>query len=355
MALIHGGDTVSFEMEYGYEPLDYSANCNPLGVPSGVKRAISQAAEKIDEYPDPLCRKLTAAISGYEGVPPEFVLCGNGSADLIDRLVYARKPLKAVITDPTFAEYERCLMNISCHIIHHHLSENDGFRVTDNIIFLLQPDVDVLFLCSPNNPTGLTIENDLLQKILNICLELNILLVIDECFNGFLDNPDLHTLKPKLQVCANLLILKAFTKIFGMAGVRLGYCLSSDAKLLAGMRIAGQPWAVSSLAQAAGIAALLEKDYVQTARVLIQEEREYLSGALRTLGMQVYDSEANYIFFRTDIPELTGKMREKGILIRDCSQYPGLSSGYYRIAVRTHSENIRLIDELSACKRESLW
>lgn len=355
MALIHGGDTVGFEMEYGYEPLDFSANCNPLGVPSGVKRAISQAAEKIDEYPDPLCRKLTAAISGYEGAPPEFVLCGNGSADLIDRLVYARKPSKAVITDPTFAEYERCLTNVSCNIIHHQLSEDDGFRVTDNIILLLEPDVDVLFLCSPNNPTGLTVEKDLLQKILNICRESNILLVIDECFNGFLDNPDSHTLKPNLQDYTNLLILKAFTKIYGMAGVRLGYCLSSDTKLLSGMRSAGQPWAVSSLAQAAGIAALAEKDYVQTARILIQEERAYLSAALRTLGIQVYDSEANYIFFRTGIPELTAKVRGKGILIRDCSQYPGLSSGYYRIAVRTHSENVKLIDAISACMKESLW
>ena len=353
MALIHGGDTVGFFLEYGFEPLDFSANCNPLGAPEGVKEAIRLAAEQIDAYPDPLCRLLCSALAEHEGVLPENVLCGNGSADLIDRLISARNPVKAVITDPTFSEYERALSRSNCKIIHHSLSAKDGFAVTENILALLSPDVDMLFLCNPNNPTGLTIRQHLLNEILDACIRSDILLVLDECFNGFLDDPASHSLTSRIRESGNLLILKAFTKIYGMAGVRLGYCLSSDESLLRSMRCAGQPWAVSSLAQAAGPAALKEQEYVLAARELVRAQRAYLSDALQALGMKVADSEANYIFFSSEVPDLTGKMREKGILIRNCSSYPGLTDGYYRIAVRTHDQNLRLIEAMSACVEES--
>lgn len=353
MALIHGGDTAGFRMEYGYEPLDFSANCNPLGVPEGVKRAISLAALQLDVYPDPLCRSLRAALSDHEGVRAEYILCGNGSADLIDRLAYARSPGIAVITDPSFSEYERALRNTNCRIIHHPLNREDGFALTESILAQLTPEVDMLFLCNPNNPTGLTIRQQLLEEILDACVKSNILLVLDECFNGFLDDPELYTLLPRINHCPNILILKAFTKLYGMAGVRLGYCLSSDTGLLEAMQKAGQPWAVSSLAQAAGVAALDEEDYVRTSRMIVHRERLYLSVALDSLGLFVANSEANYLFFYIDIPDLAIRMREKGILIRDCSNYPGLHAGYYRIAVRTHKENVRLISAITAFVKES--
>ena len=353
MALIHGGDTVGFFEEYGFEPLDFSANCNPLGAPDGVKRAICLAAGEIDVYPDPLCRRLCADLAVHEAVKSEYILCGNGSADLIDRLVNAKRPRLAVITDPTFSEYERALSNSGCRIRHHTLENIDGFKVTDSIFERLTSDVDMLFLCNPNNPTGLTIDRDLLHTIVDVCKEADILLVLDECFNGFLDDPDLHTLKDRMNDCPHLLILKAFTKLYGMAGVRLGYCLCSDTGLLTSMQKAGQPWAVSSLAQAAGIAALSEQEYVQEARELVRTERTFLADALRSLAVKVTDSEANYLFFHTDLPDLSGRMRQQGILIRNCSNYQGLSEGYYRVAVRTHEENIRMIAAMTACAAEA--
>ena len=353
MALIHGGDTEGFYMEYGYEPLDFSSNCNPLGPPEGVKRSICLSAEKIDSYPDPLCRRLCAAIAEYEGVLPQSVLCGSGSADLIDRLAYAGRPGKTIVTAPTFSEYERAVRNAGGEIIYHPLCEEEGYAVKDDILNRLTPDVDMLFLCNPNNPTGLTIESNLLNRILDACIRADILLVVDECFNGFLDQPGEHTLKFRLIDSRNLFILKAFTKIYGMAGVRLGYCLSTNGELLDAMRSAGQPWAVSSLAQAAGLAALRENIYIDETRQLIRSERAYLANALEALGMNVSKSEANYIFFRSDIPGLTDRLRSMGILIRDCSGYNGLLAGSYRVAVRTHEENVRLVDSLSACLNET--
>lgn len=355
MALIHGGDTEGYVLEHGREPIDFSANCNPLGIPKSVPEAIYNAAQKADKYPDPLCRRLRAAISDKLGsetkrcVPPEYILCGNGAADLIFRLALARKPRTALVTAPTFAEYALALETTGCSILHHTLYEEEGFAVTERILDRITPALDMLFICNPNNPTGLTVAPALLRRILDACEKNGTLLVVDECFNGFLEEPDMHSLKSKLPDYNNLLILDAFTKLYGMAGVRLGYCMTKNAQLLDGMRNAGQPWAVSSLAQAAGLAALKEDAYVAEARALVKAERSFLLRELRRLGINPLGGEANYIFFRTDIPGLIEKARGCGILIRDCSNYMGLTTSYCRIAVRTHEENIQLIEAITAC------
>ena len=142
------------------------------------------------------------------------------------------------------------------------------------------------------------------------------------------------------------MILKAFTKLYGMAGVRLGYCLSADTALLDAMRQAGQPWAVSSLAQAAGVAALDETAYVEQVRALIAQQRPRLTAGLRALGLRVLDGRANYLLFRA--PEtLGGQLLQKGIVLRSCANYPGLDAGWYRTAVRTGPENEHLLKALA--------
>lgn len=347
MALIHGGDNEGYILERGTAPLDFSANCNPLGIPAGVVTAIAEAAAGADRYPDPLCRRLTSALSSKLGIPADRLLFGNGAADLIFRLALAKKPRTALVTAPTFAEYELALETVGCNVVHHVLTPDKGFSLTDKILEDITPAVDLMFICNPNNPTGLTADPALLRRILEKCGQTGTLLVADECFNGFLDIPEAHTLRPRLQDCDNLLILDAFTKLYGMAGVRLGYCMSKNTALLESLRNAGQPWAVSSLAQAAGIAALAEDAYVARARELVKTERAYLLASLEKLGINAVSGQANYIFFHSDTPNLVSRLRDSGILIRDCGNYHGLTPGYYRIAVRTHEENLRLIDALS--------
>jgi threonine-phosphate decarboxylase len=345
-ALIHGGDTEGYILERGSAPLDFSANCNPLGIPPGVPAAVLKAAERADLYPDPLCRRLRAALSEKLALPEEYILFGNGAADLIFRLALARKPKRALVTAPTFAEYELALETAGCSVLRFCLDHGGGFAVTEDILGWIAPGLDMLFICNPNNPTGFTVEPALLERILKACEQSGTLLVVDECFNGFLDEPERHTLKPRLKDFRNLLILDAFTKLYGMAGFRLGYCLTKNAPLLGALRNAGQPWAVSSPAQAAGLAALLEDDYVARARALVQSERAYLLDALRRLGVTALSGEANYLFFHCAAP-LAQKLREQGILIRDCSNYAGLEGGWWRVAVRPHDENVRLIAALS--------
>ena len=160
-----------------------------------------------------------------------------------------------------------------------------------------------------------------------------------------MDEPTTHSLTGELPSTKNLLILKSFTKLYAMAGVRLGYCLSSDPALLEAMASAGPPWSVSSLAQAAGLAALEETDYVQQVRTLIRTERPRLIAALENLGLQVIPGEANYLLFQCGTP-LAAALEQKGILLRECGNYRGLDETWYRAAVRTHEENQRLIQAL---------
>ncbi len=343
--LVHGGDWAGFAAEYGAMPLDFSANVSPLGVPDGVRRAIEQAAAQADRYPDPLCRALRAAIAQKEAVPAEYILCGNGAADLIFRAVLARKPRKALVTAPSFAEYAAALETVDCEIIRYALKEERDFRLEADFLQAITPDVDMVFLCQPNNPTGLTSPRELLLRVAARCRDCGTLLVLDECFTDFLDAPEAHSLKGELERFPNLLILKAFTKLYAMAGVRLGYVLCADASQLEALAKAGQPWAVSSLAQAAGIAALGETDYVQRLRRLIGAERPWLTQELTALGLRVIPGEANYLLFACARP-LTLLLRQRGILIRSCANYPGLDDRWYRVAVRSHEENQRLVAAL---------
>jgi threonine-phosphate decarboxylase len=191
------------------------------------------------------------------------------------------------------------------------------------------------------------------MKILRHCKKLGILLFMDECFNEFLEDPQEYTTKEYLKAFDNLIILKAFTKIYAMAGLRLGHCISANTGLLKKIREAGQPWSVSTPAQIAGIRAMEEKAYLIKTKKLIREEREYLVPKLTELGISVIASNANYIFIKDNgagVKPLHEMLFEKGILIRNCDNYRGLGPGYYRICIRKHEENIKLLKTLKTIK-----
>ena len=349
--LTHGGDWAGYQAERGGQPLDFSANISPLGLPEGVRRAAVRALDTAERYPDPLCRALRAAIGKAEGVDPAWVLCGNGAAELIYRAVLARRPKRGLVTAPAFSEYEAALELAGCRTDRFLLKEEDGFALNGEFLEAITPDMDLVFLCQPNNPTGRTVPRALLAAAAERCRAAGALLVLDECFCGFLDDPDAFSLKDLVGRYENLLILKAFTKLYAMAGLRLGYCLCSDAALLAAMGGAGQPWGVSGPAQAAGIAALEETNYVEAVRAQIQAQRPRLAGELSRLGLRVVPGEANYLLFWSPVP-LVGPLRERGILLRDCANYHGLCEGWYRTAVRTAEENSRLLAALEEILRE---
>ncbi len=343
MALIHGGDIAGFRQQYGLEPLDFSASLNPCGMPKRVIEAACAAVQESVAYPDPLARQLTSALGDHLGIDSTWLIMGNGAADCIYRFVDAAQPGHSLIPAPTFAEYARALGARGYKYTLFPLHRENGFALDESFLAAITGDVDAVFVCQPNNPTGNKINPDILHELAHHCHQRNIWLFADECFCDFLDNADAYSLRRFLPTMPRLFILGSFTKLYGMAGIRLGYGICSDTAMIESVRNAGQPWAVSSIAQAAGIAALEENEFVVSSLNLIREEKSGLRAALERLGLPVLGGDANYLFFHTNVANLHEQLARQGILIRDCANFSGLGPGYYRIAVKLPEENARLI------------
>ena len=345
----HGGDVYG-----GGITLDFSANTNPLGTPTGVLEAVRRGLPQLHRYPDPYCRQLVQAIAGHEQVPASYILCGNGAADLIYTYCAALRPRTAVELAPTFGEYGAGLAQVGCRVERYFLHQAQNFDLDERFLsFLEEKKPEVVFLCNPNNPTGRLIPLPLLEQILQYCAAQGARLFLDECFLDLTEGG--VSAKSLLAAHPELLILKAFTKSYGMAGIRLGYCLCADSALLHRMASASQPWNVSSLAQSAGVAALAEQNFLQRTRSLVHTERRWLTDNLTALGFWVCPSQANYLLFRGPLGLREGLLQQ-GIAIRGCGNYNGLGDGWYRIAVRPHEENEALITAIRQfCKEKALW
>ena len=325
----HGGNIYGKDIR-----LDFSANLNPLGMPASVKNAAAAAVCGCDRYPDPFCRKLTEKLSAHENIPAENIVCGNGADDLIYRIVHAVRPESAVIGKPTFSEYAKALREAGCAV-----SEYAPGDISASLV----DSTDMVILCNPNNPTGTLTGCGKLKEICEKSLEKNIIFLCDECFIDLCKDAEKNSAKQYMN--KNVIVLKAFTKTYAMPGLRLGYALFGDTGLAAKVRGTGQFWSVSAVAQAAGEAALDEREYVAGAVELIAEERRYLSEMLKSCGFTVCPSDANFILFRCDVP-LDAMLLNEGILIRNCVNFDGLGEGYFRIAVRTHEENKMLAETM---------
>ena len=328
--------------------LDLSANTNPLGTPPGVLAAVSAVLGRLRDYPDPYCRDLVNAIARFEAVPPEYILCGNGAAELIYAWAQAARPRTAAETAPTFSEYSEALEKQGCRMERYPLQPENGFALEEGFLdFLAEKKPEAAVLCTPNNPTGRLIPRDLLDRVLDLCASQGTRLFLDECFLALSHGG--VSLKDRLGEYPGLFILKAYTKSYGMAGLRLGYCLTADGDLLEKMSETSQPWNVSVPAQAAGIAALEEGEFLGRALEIIREERPRLKAGLEALGLWVCPSEANYLLFRG--PEDLGeRLLARGVALRSCANYPGLGPGWFRTAVRTRKENDILLHELEGMK-----
>ena len=182
---LHGGDIYRHP-----DVIDFSVNTNPLGAPESVKRAVQESVAKIEHYPDVRCEALREAISGFEQVNMEEILCGNGAAELFFAAVQAVRPQKALVTAPSFSEYEEALRSVGAEVEYYYLCEEDNFQIREDYVDKLSEEIDMIFLCNPNNPTGQTIDRDMLIKILDRCKKQNIVVILDECFLEFLDEPN---------------------------------------------------------------------------------------------------------------------------------------------------------------------
>ncbi len=337
---MHGGDIYRNKVE-----LDFSVNINPLGMPEGVGRALEAAVRSCQCYPDPRWEKLRHAISDMTGAEEEEILCGNGASELFLAIARGIMPGRTLIPVPSFSGYERAAVAAQGEIIFHEMRADREFCLAGDVLRDLTEDIDLVFLANPNNPVGNRIPPEALEELLRHCREKDIVAVLDECFIEFTRNGEADSFLRRVKEFPNLIVVRAFTKFYGIPGVRLGYLACADPLLRA--KIAGQlpEWNVSVLAQEAGAAAARESLFREETFKLVERQRAYLAGQLREMGMHVYDSDANYLLFFTQAP-LWGELLKRGILIRDCSDFRGLGKGFYRIAVKREEENKRLIDNI---------
>lgn len=338
----HGGDV------YKTAPLiDFSASLNPEGMPEPVRRALAASVERCSVYPDPYCRALRAAISRAEGVPVEHILCGAGASELIYHYASALPGGgPALIVAPAFCEYAAALSAAGKSVEYHVLTAGNGFKLTGDIMSRGLERYSALFLCSPNNPTGMVVEPELIRRIAGT----GVRLLCDFSFLDLTESPGIYRIPDLLASFPNVSVLRSPTKSYAIPGVRLGFLLSSDTALLERMSAKGQCWNVSVPAQMAGEAAMGCGEWLRASAAAVAGERERLLLELSTMGLTVYPGRANFLLFHSE-KELTGPLAAMGLAVRDCSDFVGLGAGYVRAAVRTRSENDRLISAIKEVLR----
>lgn len=335
---IHGGNIY----KYDHKVYDFSANLNPQGMPTAAKKALIESIDQYESYPDPDCRELKSIISRFHGVSEDRICCGNGAADIIFRIAMAFRPGSALIVAPAFSEYAEALELAGCLVEYLEMKEEDGFHVPQDISDRVA-GYDMVFICNPSNPTGIVVDRNVILSMASACSRGGGRLIVDECFAEFLENEGACSILDCIENLSGIIVLKSFTKLFSMAGLRLGYCICSDTEDCDAIDDTMQTWPVSTASAKAGAAAM--SAYKGDAPAVVAPERNRLKSGLKELGFKLYDSEANYVFFKSGFP-LDEPLQTRGILIRNCANYHGLCQGYYRIAVRTYEENSFLLEAL---------
>lgn len=340
---------------------DFSVNVNPLGMPEKVRHDITEHISLLEKYPNLSDCSLLAKLSAYHNIPEEYFVMGNGASEIITLLVQAILARGAVLPVPTFSGYKKALASRNCRVKEFNLRSDNNFRLTDDFLSYVKKagTVDMIFLCNPNNPTGALIPYDTIKKVADFCENFGIYLVIDECFMGFVPGEKKTSAISLIKDHPHLIIIDAFTKLYCLPGIRLGFCICSNPRILSELNSLKPEWNISSLALLAGEKSLSENEYVHRSIELITTERDFLSKELKSLGFTVFESDTNFILTRLPLALLTsshshlaGSMladklaREHGILVRNCANFSGLDNSYFRIAVRNHEENVVLMNTL---------
>ena len=344
IAIPHGG-IYSTGLSGDSKIIDFSSNVNPLGFPSSVKNVIKKNISLLSIYPDPNSSRLRADLEKYTNIPKNQIVVGNGATEIIYNFcnAFLRKN-KVVMPIPTFGEYESATLLAGGKI-----SYLKTMNLTESISDLQNAITNkkCVFICNPNNPTGVLVSRKNLLKILETAHDKSVLVFLDECFIEMVPESS-ESLVSSIREFDNLFILRSLTKSFGLAGIRVGYGLGNK-KLIDVLQRIKTPWNVNGLAQKAASVALLDKSHLNKAKRLIKKELSFLTNSISKLpNFSCYHSSTNFILLKSKINSKTiqKKLLEKKILIRDCSTFRGLDNRFIRISVRTHKENVKLVKAL---------
>lgn len=343
---IHGGDIYRNHVD-----IDFSINVNPLGTPDSVKQALHRAVELCGKYPDMEAQRLRESISTFLGVPGEYLLFGNGASELFMAIVHGIKPKKIVIPVPSFYGYEYAAKAADSKIIFYEMNQENNFYVTEDIKRVLTEDVDLLFLANPNNPIGNLLDPKQAKQLLQHCREQGIYVAADECFIEFCANQ--FSLLPEALEFEHLILVRAFTKIFSIPGVRLGYLVCKNKAVRTKIAAQLPEWNLSCFAQEAGCICARQEEFILKTKNYVEKERRFLEKGLLQTGFRIFPSASNFIMIYSDKP-LYEELLNTGILIRDCGNFRGLGRGFYRIAVKSRKENEVLLMALARWQTNEL-
>lgn len=348
---VHGGNTEEIARKYNLnlsEIIDFSANINPLGLNENIKNAMINSIDKVVKYPDITYFDLKNSIGEFENINSENIILGNGAAEVIFNIVRALKPKRALLPAPTFSEYEEAILSVDGDIEYFYLKEENNFILDNDFIEAINEDIDITFICNPNNPTGVLTNNEFIYNLLNKSAITNTIVVIDESFLDFVRNNENYSSNSLLKKYNNLIIVKSLTKFFAMPGARIGYGICYNNHIISKINKVMVPWGVNIMATEGIIQGLKEKKYIDNSIDYVNNEKYYLYSVLKEIScIKVFKPSVNFIMFKLLINlDLKEKLLKRNILIRSCDNYIGLNKDFYRVAVRTRKENERLVYEL---------
>ena len=353
----HGGNLSKLRDLYDLDQdlVDFSANINPLGLAHGFKEIIKSSLEDLEVYPDFDYKALKEALGTKYGLDPGAISLGNGCEDIIRNYIFLQKK-DLVLIEPSFSEYRRAGDLAGLGIYSYVLKKDQGFRlnIADFLAWLASLDKKdlVVFLCNPTNPTGVLYSLREIEELLQGLKDRGHSLVLDESFIDFTREDSAISL---LNSFPNLLILRSLTKFYAMPGLRLGFSMSGDKKLIEDLEDFRCDWAVNALAEACGRALDDLGDYEERTLAYVDRERKRIQEGLDGLDhIDLIGSSGNFSMIYTDIENFYEKMLAKSIVLRDCSTFIGLGPGYYRMAVRTEEENRVLLKALEELDRDGL-
>ena len=352
---VHGAEVLGAAEESGLFPqdiLDFSSSVNPLGPSKKALEAAKKAFSQIAAYPDSNSNELRQIIANHFGsINKQNIVVGNGSTELMYLFAdtFLKKGETALIPAPSFGEYESAVRKTG--EIPKFVKLGRSFNVEAATFEKEMSGAKIIFLCNPNNPTSMLIPKETLTDIIERALDHDSLVFLDEDFLEFVEEEKTLTRIGKINTYPNLFILRSFTKIFGLTGLRVGYGVANE-EIINVLSCAKIPWNVNCLAQAAAVAALKDEEHLQVTRELIKKEKDLLHAELGKFdSFKFLSPDANFFFI--DIhksgftaSELKSKLLKHGILIRDCTSFRGLDEFYVRIAVKTRVENEKLIETL---------
>jgi histidinol-phosphate aminotransferase len=319
--------------------LDFSASISPIGPPEGVWDAMRNV--DLGSYPDPECLELRETICRHlaissRQIPIERVFVGNGSTEifhLLTRVYLAGRADNgtALLMTPTYGEYDGACRLAGAKVLNLVADTAKGFSwdfgAAAKLISENKPDLAII--CNPNNPTGVYLSRQEIEILADATRDVDGLLVVDEAYLAFVEEPwDSLALLDRSEI----MLVRSMTKDYAQTALRLGYALASE-EVVASLRAFQPDWSVNSLAQKAGVSALEDVEYLTRAREAVFSAKKFLSGELRSMGLEVPKSEANFILVKVgDSAKWRSLLLAKGLVVRDCTSF-GLPE-FIRVGIR---------------------